>query len=344
MIQVDAIGPRISPSGQTKYEQYLFSCSLVPDKGPPDKVSVVGTSELTPSTLLSVQIPERPRKRIEFGHCMSVAYWKHDPYRIVEWLELHRLFGVEEVTVYNNSLDNVTSYIFQSYAREGFVDFRQAPSIFDDGKELTILLNMSPVINDCLYRNMYRYRWLVCTDLDELIVPRKHLNYRRLLRAVDRRQRRHRSAKSYMFSNVYFFTDLGPVHREPWFLLTSRYLRHVSPSSYGYSVKSFTDPMACVGLQNHVCWKRVDRFRNDTADWNVPVNTSLAMNYHYKKCHLDEFEGTFGQCKDAMRSHYKDSTMKRFEQSLYDRVVNKLLELGLIEEDNDLGRRGYNPL
>jgi hypothetical protein len=333
IVEIDAIGPKISPQGGVKYEQYLFSCALVDGKDPPEMVSVISTSELNPSTLLTVQIPEKPRKQIEFGHCMSVVYWKHDPYKVVEWLELHRMLGVGEVTVYNNSLDNVTSYVFQKYARDGFVDFRQAPSILSNNEELTILLNMSPVINDCMYRNMYRYRWIVCTDLDEMLVPRKHMTYRRLLGYINRHRRQ--PANSYMFSNVYFFTDLGPVAREPWFLMTQRYLRHVTPSKFGYSVKSITDPLSCIGLQNHVCWKRVPRLKNDTLDWNVHVNTSLAMNYHYKKCHLDEFESTFGQCSDLMRDQHVDTAIRRFGKRLYGRVVAKLLELGLIEEEGE---------
>ena len=339
LVQIDAIGPKISPTGGVKYEQYLFSCAIVEGKGPPEKVSVISTSELNPSTLLTVQIPEKPRKQIEFGHCMSVVYWKHDPYKVVEWLELHRLFGVGEVTVYNNSLDNVTSYVFQRYARDGFVDFRQAPSIMSDNEELTILLNMSPVINDCMYRNMYRYRWIVCTDLDEMLVPRRHHTYRRLLRSVN--MRRSHAANSYMFSNVYFFTDMGPVSTEPWFLMTQRYLRHVQPSKIGYSVKSITDPLACIGLQNHVCWKRVHRLANDTADWNVHVNKSLAMNHHYKRCHLDEFENTFGQCTDLMRDQRVDRTMRRFGRKLHRRVVAKLLDLGLLEEQNDIEEKAH---
>ena len=63
-----------------------------------------------------------------------------------------------KVTVYNNSLPYDISRVFMMYAQEGFVDFRQAPNAMPDEGELTILLNMSPTINDCMYRNMYRYK------------------------------------------------------------------------------------------------------------------------------------------------------------------------------------------
>ncbi len=60
--------------------------------------------------------------------------------------------------MYNNSLPEDVSHVFMMYAQEGFVDFRQAPNAMPDPGELTILLNMSPTINDCMYRNMYRYK------------------------------------------------------------------------------------------------------------------------------------------------------------------------------------------
>ena len=63
--------------------------------------------------------------------------------------------------MYNNSLPPEVTRVFMMYAQEGFVDFRQAPNAMPDEGELTILLNMSPTINDCMYRNMYRYKKVV---------------------------------------------------------------------------------------------------------------------------------------------------------------------------------------
>ena len=60
--------------------------------------------------------------------------------------------------MYNNSLETNVAEVFQQYAQEGYVDFRQAPHSMIYSSEYTILLIMGPVINDCMYRNMYRYK------------------------------------------------------------------------------------------------------------------------------------------------------------------------------------------
>ena len=225
-ISVLPIGPKISPGGLTVFEQFIFSCRLDGNKtDAPVSVSLVAPHNFRLSNLLPVQVPERPEHVLEFGHCMSILYWKQDPFRLVEWLEAHRLWGVGEVNVYTTLVDNATDSILKRYADTGFVRYRQSPGPLGDDSEYSILLSMSPVINDCMYRNMYRYRYVVCTDLDELIVPANpHRNYSGMLRAAAAAATRANAIiHSYLFRNIYFFLDFGPTETEPWYLLTQRW-------------------------------------------------------------------------------------------------------------------------
>lgn len=322
------IGPRIAPNLTIWYEQFFLSCNVSQIQGAPAAVSIIVQDNLHISNLVRVHVPERPSQQMEFGHCMSVIYWKLDAYRVIEWLELHKMWGVSEVNIYSHAIDDVTKAILQHYVDEGFVVWRQTHVVFNDASEATILLNMSPVINDCYYRNMYRYKRVVCTDFDEMIVPRLHNNYSSMIQAIDREKQRNHTAPSYMFRNVYFFTDFPPVTSEPWYLLSTRYLRHIAVSDYGYSVKSITDSGACIALQNHLCWKRVHK--HDSVGWTVDVNKDIAMNQHYKKCHFDEFLGEIGVCQKTTSVSYLDRTMLRFQQQLSQVMVTKLKELNLM--------------
>jgi len=83
------VGPKISPGGLTVLEQFIFSCRLNRNKtaSPPVSVSLVAPHRFRLSNLLAVEVPERPASQIQFGHCMSILYWKQDPFRLVEWLE-----------------------------------------------------------------------------------------------------------------------------------------------------------------------------------------------------------------------------------------------------------------
>jgi len=224
LAELIAIGPTIAPNATTVYEQLIFSC-LVSSGNVPINVSLVTShNQFRPSTLLPVQVPVKPSspsELIEFGHCMSVMYKKQDPYRLIEWLELHRMWGVGEVNIYTTAVDNITQQILEYYQKSGFVHHETIPSAVDetDTNESAILLNMSPVINDCLYRNLYRYKYIVCTDIDEMIVPATARTYSAMLKQASSRNTIH----SFLFRNAYFFLDFGGVASEPWFLLTQRY-------------------------------------------------------------------------------------------------------------------------
>ena len=358
--KTEAIGAGFMVVDHGVYHAVILSCAVNTNAGHPapipEHVSIVKFDQAAAMTLLHVQVPERPERPIAFGHCMSVAYWNQDPYRIVEWMELHRMWGVAEVTIYNSSLHADAARVYQHYASKGFVDFRQAPNAFNTppDNEDVILLNMSPVLNDCMYRNMYRYRRLVVTDIDEMIVPRMHDNYFAMLAAIEAAYEAayikpktpigkttrptvqgQRNAlteplnvawpASYMFNNVYFFKDFNVTGRAPGFLTTQQYLRHIPPSEPGYSVKQIYNPRACVGIQNHYCWVLFDK--NTPLYLDVPQN--VGMNQHYKKCHFDVFLNKPGTCKTLMTNSSVDLTMTRFRRELESRVRIVLKELNL---------------
>ena len=232
------------------------------------------------------------------------------------------MWGLHKVTIYNNSLDMETARIFQHYQRDGFVDFRQSPNFLSDPGVDSILIQMSPVLNDCMYRNMYRARKLVVTDLDEMIVPRTKGNYKEMLEAIDEAQPNNHPAKSYMFPNDYFFFELPQNESESKKLLTMRYQHRLKPSPYGYSVKSITDIQSCICLHNHYCWKKTKLY--DTPGHTTYVNVDLGLNQHYKKCHFDK-----EKCDSMMKESVLDSTMVRFKDKLVTRVSEKLKELNL---------------
>ena len=335
----------------------ILSCAVGTQAGRPalipEHVSIVTATQTAPKTLLRVQVPEKPERPMAFGHCVPVAYWYHDPYRVVEWMELHRMWGVEEVTIYNSSLHPTAMRVYQHYANKSFVDLREAPCAVPayPRDEEAIILNNSPMLYDCMYRNMYRYRRLVVTDIDEMIVPRLHDNYTAMLEAIDAEfserqptnttrlsQAEQRdtsptipaqvSPSSYVFNNVYFFFDFNASTRAPWYLPTQQYTRHVAPSPpWNNSVKSIHNPLACIGLQNHYCW--AEHEVNGKKPVTKYASQLMGLNHHYKKCHFDKYVRKSGICTRLMKNFSVDLTMTRFRRKLESRVLVVLEELGL---------------
>ena len=303
--------------------EYVITCPLI-DELVPFHVSLIPSPMAPVSFALPVTVPNRPQVKEEFAACVSVTYWTHNPFKIIEWMELLRTFGVSKVTIYNNSLIAEASLVFRHYDRQGFVDFRQSHNFVNEPGEYNIHLHMSPVINDCMYRNMHAYKKIVVTDLDEIIVPRNHSNYHDMLLAIDKALPEYHPARSYIFSNAYFFTDLPPSNasqNETSNLWTIKYRVRMPTSPQGYAIKSMIDPQTCINMHNHYCWGLTSLY--EKAGQQVEVPELLGLNQHYKRCHWEK-------CVESWKQAISDDSMLRFREVLTDRVNAKLKEIGIV--------------
>jgi len=238
-----------------EFMTFVLTCAL-PSRAIPDTVSVLLRPEDRPSFLLPVEVPVKPEKQLDLGACVSVSYWRFDPFRLVEWIEMMQILGVAQVTVYNNTLEAEPSRIFQFYDKLGVVDFRQSHNFISDAGEITFHMHMAPVINDCMYRNMHRFKKILVVDLDELIIPTQHYTIQEMLATVEAYTQYHHMARHYLFRNLYMFLD-NPQKTDstqPSYLSTLRH-RYAAPiSDRGYAAKSIMDPLSCTHAHNHVCW------------------------------------------------------------------------------------------
>lgn len=310
------------------FREYIVSCPL-DSEDVPANVSVALTLAQKPDWLMPVEVALKPVTKHDFITCISVSYWKHNPYQIVEWMEMLKELGVSKVVVYNNSLNSESARIFQHYDQEGFIDFRQSWNFIPDYGEETIHMHMSPVINDCVYRYMHSTKMVVVTDLDELIIPKNKYTYQEMLEEIDTVQEKStHPARQYMFRNAYFFLDIPHVDNSvSKHLITQRHRWRLPPSVYGYSTKSIISPLACVNMHNHFCWGATKLY--DTAGYTVDVQPEYALNQHYKKCHLDMWEKP-GACKEQIEtSAVQDDAILRYKRKLTRRVADQLSKLNL---------------
>jgi len=225
-ITVTEVGGKYIPRSQPMLGQYIFSCRASGNgTDPPDYVSLVAPRAAKLSNLLAIEVPKPAREVAEFGLCAKTLYGTQDAFRLVEWLEAHRTWGVGEVNFYAAaSVDNVTDAVLRSYAP--FVRYRRASGPLAENSDAARRLGMSAAINDCMYRNLYRYRYVLCTDVDELIVPASpHRSYTEMLAAADAAATRSNAVvHSYYFRNTYFFLDFAPTEKKPFYMLTQRFL------------------------------------------------------------------------------------------------------------------------
>ena len=270
--------------GKQKYEQLYYSCPLESTDSIPTHVSIVEQRCATSDNLIPVIKPYHGSPIHEFGICVAIAFETVDPYRIVEWVEANRLLGVTEINVYHVNMNPISLRVFKHYQEEGILKLYYVPSApyYVPSRDSNKIA--SPIsLNDCMYKNMYRYRWAMVIDIDELIVPTTALNYPTMIQKINEHHNLKEEFMSYTFRNAYFWTDCGneqgndDVDKHSFIM---RLKRREPPSSEMFAPKSIIDPRKCLSVFNYYCYIRFPD--NKGGQFTQNVDPSLALSHHYR--------------------------------------------------------------
>ena len=102
--------------------------------------------------------------------CLGPMYDQYnDLNRLVEMVEVDTMLGVDLIVVYNISVSTELNHYMIKYAQDGIMH------IYDFYHSLlseTWYYAQRVLINDCVYRYMFKSDYIVTKDIDEIIVPR----------------------------------------------------------------------------------------------------------------------------------------------------------------------------
>lgn len=106
-------------------------------------------------------------KHTKYTHNLAiVAIMKNEGAYIKEWIEYHKLVGVDKFYLYDNESSDDTKKILTPYIKSGLVEYTFFP-----GQKMQL-----PAYNDCIEKHKNDTKWLAVIDLDEYIVPVKYDN------------------------------------------------------------------------------------------------------------------------------------------------------------------------
>ena len=94
------------------------------------------------------------------------AIFKNEGCYIKEWIEYHKLIGIDHIYLYNNFSDDNYHEILDSYIEEGFVTLTEWPYKY----------SQMEAYHDCYIKYKCETFWLTFIDLDEFICPRYKYN------------------------------------------------------------------------------------------------------------------------------------------------------------------------
>ena len=307
------------------WREFIYTCQLAMARPIPTHVSLT-TNQCEPYTaMIPIGYEYHAKPLFNFGLCCANGHGSFNAAEMVEWFELNMMLGVAEINLYDTMYRNLTE-VFDYYKKTGALKLYGLvhPLGMKNGSWYDKVRGLRTIsFNDCMLRNMYRYKWLVVIDHDENIIPWKANNLLNLLKEADRKLNLTYKLYSYTFLNEYFFREFPEDKKKPAYLKTLRFRHRANPSNLYVGSKSIVSPMYCFNLFNHYCWTRLPLYTGVVTKFVVPP---IAASHHYRKC--GKFQGT-GPCEKLYQQKTLDNVMLRFEKNLTARVVPVLKQLGL---------------
>uniref|UniRef100_T1K341 Glycosyltransferase family 92 protein n=1 Tax=Tetranychus urticae TaxID=32264 RepID=T1K341_TETUR len=129
----------------------------------PDSISLVESKCQKPRNNLRVY-NNRPEVKQDFAVCVKGLDFLHEDLsvRLIEWIELLKILGAKKIFLYEMEIHSNISKVLHYYQIQGIVELTPI-------KPLRLGQNELKSYNDCLYRNLYSYSYLVLLDINEVI-------------------------------------------------------------------------------------------------------------------------------------------------------------------------------
>nr|XP_020656626.1 uncharacterized protein LOC110082964 [Pogona vitticeps] len=268
------------------------------------------------------------RSPVEFTVCISTMFGGYNNVlQFVQSMEMYTILGMQKVMIYRNNCSQQMEKVLDYYVAQGTVEVIPWP--------ITSYLNVSrtwnfpgdttqigyygqiAALNDCIYRNMYRSKYVLLNDVDEIILPIEYTNWHTLMESL---QEQNPGSGIFLFENHIFpktiFTP-SPVDVPSWKAIPGvNILQHVLREP---DRKEVINPRKMIVNPRKVIQTSVHSVLQAFGD-SVEVPMETALVYHCR---------TPLQPRLLRESLIRDTTLWRYRSALISRVNQVLREIML---------------
>ncbi|KAK8767201.1 hypothetical protein V5799_006022 [Amblyomma americanum] len=225
-----------------------------------------------------------PEER-ELAVCVKPIHYEYNKVlQFAEFIELNVALGASHFVFYNHTVGPDVGCLLERYASENLVTLLPWEIPIASQREIRTEA-LFAALNDCLYRVMYRFRWVAMIDLDEFIVPSGNITIPTMLKRLQERNKSGR-AGAYSFRNAFFYLqwpDDPVAAKDKLPLVTLRKtMRKLHLHAHRQRSKCILEPESVVEVGNHFVWEFL------AGKTTVNVASSVAFLHHYRVC---EFGG-----------------------------------------------------
>ncbi|XP_073468304.1 beta-1,4-galactosyltransferase galt-1-like [Aquarana catesbeiana] len=178
-------------------------------------MSFSSTVSINTSQSLLFEVRNRPPQPISsnFTICISTLYGNYNNVlQMIQSIEMYKILGASRVTIYNTNCSQDVNKVLRHYIDEGTLEVVPWPidrhlqtSIawhYSKGLKAEIgYFGQTASLNDCLYRNMYKSKFVLLNDIDEIILPIKDWDWSSLMENL---QNKHPNTSVFRIENHIF--------------------------------------------------------------------------------------------------------------------------------------------
>lgn len=300
-----------------KYTSAFYTCDLPKSaNGYPYALSLVTEKCQKPENIVPVR--HYTKETYEFTVCVTPFNFNYSrAYELVEMIELNRILGANHFVFYNYSINKNVERVLDYYKTKGIVEVLtwNLPMKVDtwpprkEPVEIHYFAQLG-ALNDCLLRNFIKSKYLVYTDLDEFIIPRKGKSWREMLSNLPANQ------AAYTFRNVFFRKewadtnltfagrDLAEKYKSVTLLKLKRESKILSKTQ---RAKYIINPKYIDTVGIHNIW----RFKPGKS--NHYVDPSIGLLNHYRS--WEQPNDSVARMDDQQTLIYKDELLERLKDT-----------------------------
>lgn len=198
-------------------QPHLISCKNPILTEEPQSVSLVESQcdQATNNFKVIYNQPSQLTKKL-FAVCTKDLNFMDDQtMQTIEWIEVLSILGVDKIFIYVTKIHPNMMKTLRYYEKQGKIKVEMVTKpegLPNRNESLTQWLQNDLIpLNDCLYKHMYEYDFLVPLDIDEFIMPTRNehrswedlILYMRHLEKVENQA----AVASYEAHNVFFLSD-----------------------------------------------------------------------------------------------------------------------------------------
>ena len=248
--------------------------------------------------------------------CMKLMEYKNDDRSaiLMEWFETMFALGINQIIVHAFNIHPNTLKLLKFYNLTGKVDF--VPMTLPNGlpsenaSHTQFMQNQVMAYTDCFYKNIYKFKFILPIDHDELIVPSRDVD-KNLVEMLQRVVKTCNLVQKELFASY--------VARHSLFLLNNNHQGEIQPEV----------PESFHFLQ-HVYRARnfIETFRSPKSFLNTEIVTSMNQHYAgdcgYQKCDFCPIDP-----EDAKLQHYRGEVPKDVYTKREDYINNTVKDIAL---------------